>query len=154
MHFLQHGQAHTAREFIHNFVCQWLTWNQERWRVSTPQSTLTYVHGLATRHHHHHVPTVITFDQRQYIYSNVSLFWRVCCDISKQLIFAHASTYGVIHNNDGNSLCSSLLTKNVISSKAFVKPGKLPSTSCAMKYHSLRTYLQVVTWMRNEVMRK
>ena len=55
-------------------------------------------------------------------------------------------------NKNGHSLCSSLLTKNVISSKAFVKPDKLPPISCAMKYHSLRTYLQVVTWLRNKVM--
>ena len=48
------------------------------------------------------------------------------------------------------SLCSSVLTRQVISSKAFVKPEKLPPTSGAMKYHSLRTYLQIMTWMGYE----
>ena len=59
----------------------------------------------------------------------------------------------VVRGNDGQSLRSlrgSMLTRKVISSKAFVKPEKLPSTSCAMKYKSFRTYLQVMTWMRNE----
>ena len=59
----------------------------------------------------------------------------------------------LVGGKDGQSLhflCSSVLTRKVISSKAFVKPEKLPPTSGAMKYHSLRTYLQVITWMRNE----
>ena len=48
-----------------------------------------------------------------------------------------------------HSLRSSVLTRKMIS-KAFVKPEKLPPTSGAMKYHSLRTYLQIVTWMGYE----
>ena len=59
----------------------------------------------------------------------------------------------VVRGKDGqslHSLRSSVLTRKVISSKAFVKPDKLPPTSCAMKYHSLRTYLQVMIWMGNE----
>ena len=59
----------------------------------------------------------------------------------------------LVRGKDGQSLHylrSSVLTRQVISSKAFVKPKKLPPTSGAMKYHSLRTYLQVITWMRNE----
>ncbi len=54
-------------------------------------------------------------------------------------------------NKDLHSLCSSVPTKNVISSKAFVKPYKLPPTSCAMKYHSPGPTFR---WMRNEIMRK
>ena len=59
----------------------------------------------------------------------------------------------LVEGKDGqflHSLRSSVLARNVISFKAFVKPEKLPPTSCAMKYHSLRNYLQVMTWMKNE----
>ena len=59
----------------------------------------------------------------------------------------------LVEGKDGqflHSLRSSVLARKVISFNAFVKPEKLPPTSCAMKYHSLRTYLQVMTWMKNE----
>ena len=44
-----------------------------------------------------------------------------------------------------HSMRSSVLTRNVISSKAFAKSEKLPPTSFAMQYNSLRTLLQVMT---------
>ena len=59
----------------------------------------------------------------------------------------------LVGGKDGQSLHSlrrSVLTRKVISSKAFVKPEKLPPTSGAMKYHSLRTHLQIMTWMGYE----
>ncbi len=56
MHFLQHSQAHTAREFIHYFFAN---------EIRRDDVYLNYVHRLATRHH---VPAVITFDQ--------PLFWK------------------------------------------------------------------------------
>ena len=56
MHFLQHSQAHTARESIHYFFAN---------EIRRDDVYLNYVHRLARRHH---VPAVITFDQ--------PLFWK------------------------------------------------------------------------------
>ena len=58
-----------------------------------------------------------------------------------------------VKGKDGQSmqtLYSSVITRKVISFKAFVKPEKLPPMTYPMKCHSLRIYLQVMTWMRNE----
>ena len=45
------------------------------------------------------------------------------------------------------SLRHKLLSTKIVSAKSFVKPDKLPPTESATKFHSLRVYLQVMTWM-------
>ena len=45
------------------------------------------------------------------------------------------------------SLRYSFLCKKVVSSSTFVTPERLPPTQSALKYHSFRCYLQVMTWM-------
>lgn len=49
-----------------------------------------------------------------------------------------------------NSLRTQTLKKKVISAKSFVSPERLPPTESCSKYHSLRVYFQVMTWMGNE----
>ena len=41
-------------------------------------------------------------------------------------------------------------TKKVASAKAFVIPERLPPTSSATKFHSLRVYYQIMVWMGME----
>lgn len=49
------------------------------------------------------------------------------------------------------SLRYSYLCKKVATSKTFVTPERLPPTSSATKYHSLRSYLQIMEWMGRSV---
>ncbi|KAG1681449.1 hypothetical protein GQR58_011839 [Nymphon striatum] len=52
--------------------------------------------------------------------------------------------------NQNDSLASiryNILCKKVARAKAFVTPERLPPTSAACKFHSLRTYYQVMEWM-------
>ena len=56
----------------------------------------------------------------------------------------------LFHSNQKDSLASiryNILCKKVARAKAFVTPERLPSTSAACKFHSLRTYYQVMEWM-------
>ena len=46
-----------------------------------------------------------------------------------------------------NILRSVELKRKVISATSFVAPEQLPPTSAALKFHSQRTYLQIMTWM-------
>ena len=46
-----------------------------------------------------------------------------------------------------SSLRYKLLCKKISNSKTFVKPERLPPTTDACKYHSLRVYFQVMVWM-------
>ena len=43
------------------------------------------------------------------------------------------------------------LCKKVSAAKSFVTPERLPPTSSATKYHSLRSYLQVMQWMGKDI---
>ena len=62
----------------------------------------------------------------------------------------------LVEGKDGqslHSLCSGVLTRKVSSQvQSICQTGETPKT-CAMNYHSLRTYLQVMTWMRYEELR-
>jgi hypothetical protein len=40
-----------------------------------------------------------------------------------------------------------ILTKKVTSAKSFVKPERLPPTESSTKYHCMRSYYQIMTWM-------
>lgn len=56
----------------------------------------------------------------------------------------------LFHANQKDSLASiryNILCKKVARAKAFVTPERLPPTSAACKFHSLRTYYQVMEWM-------
>lgn len=51
------------------------------------------------------------------------------------------------------TLCSlrhSILIKKVTSATSFVTPERLPPTASATKYHSLRVYYQIMTWIGKE----
>ena len=50
-------------------------------------------------------------------------------------------------NESLESLRYKFLCKKVAIASTFVKPGKLPPTSLATKFHARRTYLQVMEWM-------
>lgn len=45
------------------------------------------------------------------------------------------------------SLRYRFLSKKVCTAKSFVKPERLPPTTSAAKFHSRRTYLQLMQWM-------
>ena len=57
---------------------------------------------------------------------------------------------GVVTSNTLTSLRHSMLTKKVVSATSFVTPERLPPTASATKYHSLRVYYQIMTWMGKE----
>ena len=44
-------------------------------------------------------------------------------------------------------LRSDILTKKIMNSKIFVEPKHLPSTEAAEKFHSYKSYFQVMKWM-------
>ena len=44
-------------------------------------------------------------------------------------------------------LRSDILTKKIMNSKIFVEPKHLPPTEAALKFHSYRSYFQVMKWM-------
>ena len=46
-----------------------------------------------------------------------------------------------------NSTRQRLLSEKVLKAKSFVKPEALPPTKSALRYHSLRCYLQLMEWL-------
>lgn len=57
---------------------------------------------------------------------------------------------GKVTSDTLTSLRHSILTKKVVSATSFVTPKRLPPTASATKYHSLRVYYQIMTWMGKE----
>lgn len=60
---------------------------------------------------------------------------------------AMLSLYNGTESDTLASLRYSYLCKKVAAAKTFVTPERLPPTASATKYHSWRTYYQVMTWM-------
>ena len=60
---------------------------------------------------------------------------------------AMVSLFNGTESDSLSSLWYTYLCKKVAAARSFVTPAKLPPTASATKYHSLRTYYQVMVWM-------
>jgi len=64
---------------------------------------------------------------------------------------ATLALYGGRKNESIANLCARIMSENFLNSSVFVGPEKLPPTEGSLKYHSYRTYHQIMTWMREEM---
>ena len=60
---------------------------------------------------------------------------------------AMAALFNANNNDSLASLRYNMLCKKLSKAKTFVTPERLPPTSSARKFHSLRSYYQVMEWM-------
>lgn len=65
-------------------------------------------------------------------------------DLGKHLM---VDLFGGKSNDTLSSLRHFIFTKKVATAKSFVTPERLPPTSSATQFHSLRVYYQVMVWM-------
>ena len=64
---------------------------------------------------------------------------------------ATLSLYGARTGEVMANLRARMMAEKVLNSSTFVNPERLPPTEDALRYHSFRTYLQVLNWMGVEV---
>ena len=76
----------------------------------------------------------------------------------KDVVLAGEAAMCIIYKgNPGDSLDNirhKQLVKKVTTASSFVKPEKLPPTSSATKYHSLRVYFQIMLWKKENAKMK
>ena len=72
-------------------------------------------------------------------------------EIKEAGLRATLSLYGARKGEIMANLRARTMSEKVLNSTTFVKPERLPPTEDALKYHSLRCYLQILKWMGIEV---
>ena len=64
------------------------------------------------------------------------------------------ATFALYGGRNGESIAElrgRLMSEKVLKSSVFVSPERLPPTEGALKYHSYRTYHQIMTWMGKDI---